>query len=404
MNRRTASTHTTTQRRARAMAIRGLGGLAVLALVLGACAGDDSFDSGVSGAGDASDGGFDGAVDEMADDVVDDMDGDMAAPEEGPRDAGEMEDQDAEQETAPSNGNGATAAANTGRRVIRTATLELEVEDTAEAADRIVAIATDAGGFVAETDLQRDREGVVRGSITLRVPTAALFDTVEALDELAVAVPVRRIDERDVTAQTTDLRAQRDNLRAYETELNALLTDVRDSAERADELLVVFERIREVRFEIDRLDAQLASLGDQVALATITVGLRPAPSALPVTDPTWSAGETIRDALTATARALTGIADGAIRLLLTVLPIALLLTAPILIPIVWIWRRQHRRGRSGPPPVGGGDGSGGDGGSGGDDGDGNHGGGATDELVGASAPTAGTSATSPPSGDGEPAS
>jgi hypothetical protein len=341
--------HTSTSTRHRGRGgVRGIAALATVALLLAACGGDDSLGGGFESTDDAEPApqGFDGAVGDRAE--IDAAERDMDTSEE-------MDDtsaQEQESDAGTSNGNGATAAANAGRRVIRTATLELEVEDTAEAADRIVAIATDAGGFVAETDLQRDREGVVRGSITLRVPSAELFDTVEALDELAVAVPVRRIDERDVTAQTTDLRAQRDNLRTYETELNALLSDVRDSAERANELLVVFERIREVRGEIDRIDAHLASLGDQVALATITVALRPAASALPVTDPTWSAGETIRDALTTTARALTNIADGAIVFVLTVLPIAVLLTAPILVPVVWIWRRQRRRvagDQAGPP-------------------------------------------------------
>ena len=326
----------TTTRHPRRLAIRGAAALAILALVVTACSGDD-----MSGGSDSSDDAaeapaFDGATEEMAE--GESADRDVATTDEG----GGSDDGDGP-DAATANGNGATAAANAGRRVIRTATLELEVEDTAEAAERIVAIATDAGGFVAETDLQRDREGVVRGSITLRVPSEELFDTVDLLDELAVAVPVRRIDERDVTAQTTDLQAQRDNLVAYETELNALLGDIRESAERADELLVVFERIREVRGEIDRIDAHLASLGDQVALATITVALQPAASALPVTDPTWSAGETIRDALTTTSRALTEIADGAIVLVLTVLPITVLLVTPILVPIVWIWRRQRRR-------------------------------------------------------------
>lgn len=393
MNRRHATTTPASHRRRATVLVRGIAGLAAGALLLGACAGDDAFDGDVGPRDEVAGAGVDGSVDEMADDMADDA----AAPETADRDTAAMADEDTGQPTGTTDGNGATAVADAGRRVIRTATLELEVEDTAAAADRIVGIATDAGGFVAETDLQRDREGVVRGSITLRVPTAKLFDTVEALDELAVAVPVRRIDERDVTAQTTDLRAQRDNLRAYETELNALLGDVRDSAERADELLVVFERIREVRGEIDRLDAQLASLGDRVALATITVGLRPAASALPVADPSWSAGETVRDALTATARALTGIADGAIRLLLTVLPIALLLAAPILVPGVWIWRRRRRRTPDGPSSGG-------------------TGGGADAPVVGPTAPTApaaptpptpptastvGAPANSPSTGDGE---
>jgi len=239
-----------------------------------------------------------------------------------------------------------SVSGNAGRRIVRSARLELDVEDPAAAADRIARIAEEAGGFVAETDLERELDGTVRGSLTLRVPSAALFTTVEELDALAVAVPVRRIDERDVTAESTDLRAQLTNLTAYEIELRALLAEVRETTTRPDDLLTVFERIRSVRAEIDQADARLAMLDDQVALSTISVSLRPATSAVPVVDPTWAPSETVREALTTTARALSTIADVAIRFALTVLPVGLLLGTPAIVAVV-VWRRV--RGDRTPP-------------------------------------------------------
>jgi hypothetical protein len=182
------------------------------------------------------------------------------------------------------------------------------------------------------------------------VPSAALFATVEELDALAVAVPVRRIDERDVTSESTDLRARLTNLTAYEIELRALLSDVRETTTRPEDLLTVFERIRSVRAEIDQAEARLAVLDDQVALSTISVSLRPATSAVPVVDPTWAPSETVREALTTTARALSGIADVAIRLTLTVLPISLLLGAPVIVAAA-VWRRV-RGARPTPAPAG----------------------------------------------------
>lgn len=241
-------------------------------------------------------------------------------------------------------------SAQMGRQVIRTAELVLEVDDPAATAEAVAAIAMDAGGFVAETDLQRDAEGVVRGSITLRVPSAALLATVDQLDALGVAVPVRRIDERDVTTEVTDLGAQVTNLTAYERELRSLLTAVRETTTRPDDLLIVFERIREVRAEIDRAEARLAVLGDQVSLSTISVTVRPTPKVLPVTDPTWSPGQTAREALATTVRALTGFADLGIRFGLTALPIAAILAAPLVVGAA-IWHRRHDRSGPVPPPT-----------------------------------------------------
>jgi hypothetical protein len=238
----------------------------------------------------------------------------------------------------------------TGRRVIRTAELVLEVEDPAEAAEQVVAIATDAGGFVATTDLARDEQGVVRGTIVLRVPSEALFPTVEALDALAASVPVNRIDEVDVTAEATDLQARLTNLTTYERELRELLGDVRETTTRPDDLLTVFERIRSVRQEIDTIEARLAVLDDQVALSTITVELQPTAQALPVSDPTWQPGDTARAALTSLARTLAGLADGLIWLTLAVLPVLLLGVLPLL--LLWVaWRAYRRRHPRTPRPA-----------------------------------------------------
>jgi hypothetical protein len=340
----------TTWRRTRTLTL-ALGGTAAV-LVLAACSGsgDDRDDQTAADSGEA--------VDTEDRDVSDDA---WSNDERGEGGAGagfdadgpEATSEDAGQDVTVGDSDGTpvrTVSARIGRRVVRTARLELDVEDAGLAADRVATIAADAGGFIAETDLEREADGTVRGSMTLRVPSAALFATVEELDALAVAVPVRRIDERDVTSESTDLRARLTNLTAYEIELRALLSDVRETTTRPEDLLTVFERIRSVRAEIDQVEARLAVLDDQVALSTISVSLRPATSAVPVVDPTWAPSETVREALTTTARALSGIADVAIRLTLTVLPVSLLLGAPAIVAVV-VWRRV-RGARPTPTPAG----------------------------------------------------
>jgi hypothetical protein len=282
-------------------------------------------------------GGFDAAVDEVSG-------GGPAVDVDEPAfdaDDGEAVDAGQDREAAEGEPTATPVAAATGRRVIRTAELVLEVEDPAMAAQEVVAIATDAGGFVATTDLVRDAEGVVRGTIVIRVPSAALFDTVEALDALATATPVNRIDEVDVTSEATDLQARLTNLTTYEEELLELLGDVRETTTRPDDLLTVFERVRSVRQEIDTIEARLAVLEDQVALATITVDLQPTARALPVADPTWQPGDTARSALTSLARTLAGLADGVIWFTVAVLPILLLVAVPFV--LLWLGYRAYRR-------------------------------------------------------------
>jgi hypothetical protein len=222
--------------------------------------------------------------------------------------------------------------ATLGRRVIRTATIELESADPNRLAQEVSRTVSSLGGFVATSDLRRDDQGVLRGTVTVRVPSDALDAALDELEELADNAPVRRIDERDVTVESADLEAQLTNLTAYETELRGLLADVRETTTRPEDLLTVFERVRQVRAEIDQIQGRLSVLSDQVSMATITVGITPTRTAVPVTDPTWEPGSTAREALTAAARTLRGVADAAIWLGLAVLPVLAVFALPLLRP------------------------------------------------------------------------
>jgi hypothetical protein len=241
-------------------------------------------------------------------------------------------------------------SATLGRRVIRTAEIELQLEDPDAGADEVVRVADRAGGFVATTDLRRDDDRVLRGTMTLRVPSDDLLEVLGELEDLAVSAPVSRIDERDVTTETADLEARRTNLTTYEQELRTLLADVREDTSSPDDLLRIFERIREVRAEIDQIEGRLASLSDQVDLATVTVRLIPASSALPVSDPAWQPRETLHEALAAAARGLSRIVDVGIWLGVGVLPV----TAAVAVPLAAIalaWRRLRRQPQA-PTPTG----------------------------------------------------
>lgn len=237
-------------------------------------------------------------------------------------------------------------AATLGRRVIRTATIELQDADPGAVADEVTRAVERAGGFVATADLRRDDDGVLSGSVTVRVPSERLEPTLDELEALADNAPLRRIEEQDVTVESADLGAQLRNLEAFEAELRELLTEVESASPEAEDLLRVYERIREVRAEIDRINGRLEVLDDQVALATISVRLTPTVAAVPVADPGWAPGDTVRAALSAGTRALTAVADAAIWLGLAVLPVVVVVGLPV--SAAWlVWRR--RTSASGAP-------------------------------------------------------
>ena len=234
------------------------------------------------------------------------------------------------------------------RQVIRSAYLVLEVADGAAVADETEAIVDAAGGFLSSAELRRDEDGVVSGSMSLRVPSDQLLDTVDAIDALGEAVPVRRIDEQDVTTELTDIEARLTNLRAYEDQLRDLLGDVRGEDDTdTSRLLAVFDQLNQVRLDIETIEARQSMLVDRVSLSTIDVELRPSRSSQPVVDTRWQPSQTVRDAVASLLRGLATVVDGLIWLVVTVLPIllvfAVLLAIPVLLLRALIRRQRARR-------------------------------------------------------------
>lgn len=237
-----------------------------------------------------------------------------------------------------------------GRAIVRHVGIGIEVEDPTAAVDAITAAAQRAGGFVAEADLHRvdssDRRDLLQGTMTLRIPVDRLDATLATLTELSVSAPETTISTEDVTGQLVDLEARLTNLRALEVELRSFLSEAREAAGATpDTVLAVFERINQVRSEIEQLEAQRSNLSDLVALATLRVDLRPATGAGALVPDGWSPTGVLRSATRATLATLQGLANVAIWLGAFAIPVGLALGLPS--GAVW-WAVRRRRAAESP--------------------------------------------------------
>ena len=213
-----------------------------------------------------------------------------------------------------------------GRAVVRNARVEIIVDDGAAAFDAAEALAVALGGSVASSNRSRGEDGTVNGGLVLRVPSDRLDELVDGLDALARSVPMRSIDELDVTMQLSDIDAQLRNLRAFEDELRELLNEVRRREGTVDGLVAVADTLRRVRTEIDVIEARRVQLADQVALSTVDLWIVQARSTTPVVG-TWDLPSVVRDALAATVRLGQLAVEGIVWFLVTGLPALLVLLA-----------------------------------------------------------------------------
>ena len=167
------------------------------------------------------------------------------------------------------------------RKIVRTATLELEVEDVGASVQEVESVAVAAGGFVSESNVFVDAspEGDGGGdaaprrtqtaSVTIRVPAESYSSVMEKLRGIAKEVRSERSEASEVTEEFTDLEARLRNLESTEASYLELLTK---AAEIAD-IVTVQDRLNGVRLEIEQVQGRINLLNSMTELATITVQL-----------------------------------------------------------------------------------------------------------------------------------
>jgi len=182
-----------------------------------------------------------------------------------------------------------------GRKIIRTATLELSVENVGSSVDQVQQIAAAAGGFVSSSSLSSEnpqgqdsgpsRSAFGGASITIRVPAQAYAGVMIQLRGIAKEVRSEKSDSSEVTEEYTDLQARLRNLEATEGRYLELLA----KAQSIPDILLVQDRLNSVRLEIERAQGRIKLLDDLTDLATISVQLRlPAPASVQETQASWA--------------------------------------------------------------------------------------------------------------------
>jgi cell division protein FtsL len=175
-------------------------------------------------------------------------------------------------------GNGATGsgpvldASRADLLIIKTGSLELQVEAVNDAVTAAAAKITALHGYVSGSEQFGEGEDVT-ATITYRIPADRWEEALAALRSLAIKVVTEQTGTQDVTGQVVDLRARITNLRATETALQGIMTQ----ATKISDILAVQAELTTVRGQIEEATAQKQHLEAQAAFSTLTVrfGLQP---------------------------------------------------------------------------------------------------------------------------------
>jgi predicted small secreted protein len=158
-----------------------------------------------------------------------------------------------------------------GPQIVQTASVRLSVARGRfeEAVDDARSIAGGLGGFVVSSSASQGSSArLVRGTLVLRIPAR---NYTEAMRSLAALGHLESSEEsgRDVSQEYVDLRARIRQLQAVESQLLELL----DRADTVGAALAVQQQLSQVQLDLEQARGRLQYLDDQVAFATISLGI-----------------------------------------------------------------------------------------------------------------------------------
>ena len=163
--------------------------------------------------------------------------------------------------------NDSAAAETTGRKLIRTVTMELQTLEFDTFTEQIDAMVTDLGGYVQSSSFNGN--SIYSSSdrnvgYTLRIPADKLDAFLEQIGGMA-NVTYRNEETQDVTLDYVDIEAHKESLQTEYDRLIELLA----MAENVDAIVTLEARLSEVRYQIESYESQLRMYDNQVDYSTV---------------------------------------------------------------------------------------------------------------------------------------
>ncbi len=225
------------------------------------------------------------------------------------------------------------AAATVDRQIIRNADLTVKTDDAESARQKVVKLAEEAGGFLADSTMRVGEAGERYVDIKVRVP-ASCFDEVVAQFRLLGNVEHESITSQDVTEEFLDLDARLRTLRQAEERLIAML---KRSGKLAD-LLEIERELATRREQIEQSQGRLRYLKDRVGFSTIQVSLYEKGPAIVGPSGPYDILYHVRSAY----RVLVSMLQGILTALIYIVVDGVVIWLPVLL-LVWLIVRRRRR-------------------------------------------------------------
>jgi hypothetical protein len=162
-----------------------------------------------------------------------------------------------------------TTPALANRKLIRNATVDLEIVGFDNAVQKITAFANEERGYVATTDSEKQANGKLKGQIVVKVLPENLDRFLQRIRSLG-ELKNQTLGTEDVTKAYFDTDARLKNAHVMEQRLIDML---KTKTGKVSDLLQVEKELGRVREEIEKMQGELKYWDSQVQFATVTISL-----------------------------------------------------------------------------------------------------------------------------------
>jgi hypothetical protein len=151
-------------------------------------------------------------------------------------------------------------------KIIKTASLSVEVDEYNVAIKQIRAKVKQCNGYIAAED-ENNYSYMITNNITIRVLSKDFDNLVDSITTGVKKVNHKNVSSQDVTEEYVDIQARLKTKR----EVEARYSDLLKKANNIGDILQIEEKIRQIREEIEAKEGRLKYLTSQVEYSTIVL-------------------------------------------------------------------------------------------------------------------------------------
>jgi len=150
------------------------------------------------------------------------------------------------------------------KKIIKNATLNVEVKDYKIFSNTIREITKKAGGYIARED-QQQSEYKLENSITIKVPVDQFDEAINSLTASPEKIIEKKIGSEDVTGEIIDTRSRME----AKKQVRLRYLDLLKQAKNMEEILQVQSEIDDIQVQIESATGRVQYLNHAAALSTI---------------------------------------------------------------------------------------------------------------------------------------